>query len=255
VVQFKTLDARFLVKVEGRILLYSDLTQRFVDLLHLKQPPVGLAFVENVPENVQRTGKRVPSACTFWRLAEQGLFYAAAEDHQQCPIGMMTMGFTMPESSQEQAQALVETMASVQYFSPEEVSALPTVQKPHTSIVYGRLDLFPIEADVVLSILDTQQAMLVAEALGNMNWLQGGQTAFGRPTCAVIPRTMQTQSASMSFGCVGARTYIGLTPAELVMTIPASEFGSLVERLQTIVSANDALAPFHAQQKERFPVS
>lgn len=235
--------------------MYSDLTQRFVDLLHLKQPPVGLAFVENVPENVQRTGKRVPSACTFWRLAEQGLFYATAEDHQQCPIGMMTMGFNMLESSQEQAQALVETMASVQYFSPEEVSALPTVKKPHSSIVYGRLDLFPIEADVVLSILDTQQAMLVAEALGNMNWLQGGQTAFGRPTCAVIPRTLQTQNASMSFGCVGARTYIGLTPAELVMTIPASEFASLVERLQTIVSANNALAPFHAQQKERFPVS
>ena len=95
--------------------------------------------------------------------------------------------------------------------------------------------------------------MLVAEAMGSMDWLQGGgQAAFGRPTCAVIPRTMQTNSISMSFGCVGARTYTGLTPSELVLTIPASEFTRLVERLETIVAANAALAPFHQQQKASF---
>src|SRR5436309_10754378 len=166
---------------------------------------------------------------------------------------MMTMGFTMPEASQERAQALVQTMADVQYFSPSEVAALPIVKKPHKSIVYGRLDQFPIEADVVLCILDTQQAMLVAEAMGNMNWLQsGGQSAFGRPTCAVIPRTMQTNQISMSFGCVGARTYTGLTPSEIVLTVPGSEFAGLVERLQTPVAANSALVPFHQGQKDRF---
>ncbi len=235
--------------------MYQELVQRFTRQLHLKQPPIGLAFVESAPEGVQHTTNGVPSACTFWRLAEQGIFYATGEDHKQCPIGMMTMGFTMPESDQQRAQGLVETMASVQYFSPAEVSALPIVNKPHQSIVYGRLDLFPIPADVILCIIDTQQAMLIAEAMGSMDWLQGGgQAAFGRPTCAVIPRTMQTNSISMSFGCVGARTYTGLTPSELVLTIPASEFAGLVERLQTIVAANDALAPFHQQQKALFTV-
>jgi uncharacterized protein (DUF169 family) len=220
--------------------------------LHLNQPPIGLAFVDTPPQNVQRTGKRVPSACTFWRLAEQGVFYATAEDHQECPIGMMTMGFTMPEASQQRAQELVQTMASVQYFSPAEVSTLPIVKKPHTSVVYGRLDQFPVQADVILCVLDTRQAMLVAEAMGNVNWLQGGQVAFGRPTCAVIPRAMQTGATSLSFGCVGARTYIDLKPSELVLTVSSHEFASLVERLQTIVDANAALAPFHAQQKARF---
>jgi uncharacterized protein (DUF169 family) len=166
---------------------------------------------------------------------------------------MMTMGFTMPETAQQRAQSLVETMANVQYFSPEEVKALPTVQKPHQSIVYGRLDQLPIAADVVLGILDTQQAMLIAEALGQVNWLQGGQSAFGRPTCGVIPRTLQTDEPSMSFGCVGARTYVGLTPSEMVLTLPATRFADLVENLQTIVSANQALAPYHQQQKATFP--
>jgi len=235
--------------------LHQDLALRFIDLLQLKQPPVGLTFVDDAPEGVQHINARVPSACTFWRLAEKGVFYAEAEDHQECPIGMMTMGFTMPEASQQRAQALVQTMANVQYFSPAEVSALPIVNKPHRSIVYGRLDQFPVEADVVLCILDTQQAMLVAEAMGNMNWLQqGGQSSFGRPTCAVIPRTMQTGATSISFGCVGARTYTGLTPSEVVLTLPGHEFAGLVERLQTTVAANAALAPFHQQQKARFNV-
>jgi len=237
---------------KGSVILYQDLTKRFMDSLQLKHTPVGLAFVENVPESIQHSATRVPSACTFWRLAEQGVFYATAEDHQECPIGMMTMGFTMSASVQERAQGLVQTMASVQYFSPDEVSALPVVKKPHESIVYGRLDQLPIEADVVLCILDTQQAMLVAEALGQVNWLQGGQSAFGRPTCGVIPRTLVTGETSMSFGCVGARTYIGLSPAEVVLTVPAERFAELVERLQTIVAANAALAPFHQQQKARF---
>ncbi len=77
--------------------LYQELAQRFNDELQLKQPPIGLAFVDEVPESVQHTKARVPSACTFWRLGEQGVFYATAEDHSECPIGMMTMGFPMPE--------------------------------------------------------------------------------------------------------------------------------------------------------------
>lgn len=233
--------------------MYQELAQRFSELLQLKQPPVGITFIETVPEGIPHSSVGVPSACTFWRLGEQGVFYATADDHKQCPIGMMTMGFIMPESDQQRAQELVGTMASVQYFSPTEVSSLPVVRKPHQSIVYGRLDQFPIEADVVLCIIDTQQAMLLAEALGNMDWQQsGGQSAFGRPTCAIIPRTLQTGKVSMSFGCVGARTYTGLSPAELVFTIRGSDLAGLMERLRVIVSANAALAPFHQQQKARF---
>ena len=113
--------------------MYQDLTQRFTAQLQLKQPPIGLTFVEHVPEGISHSTRGVPSACTFWRLAEQGVFYATANDHKQCPIGMMTMGFDMPVTDQERAQALVGTMASVQYFSPAEVAALPIVQKSHDS--------------------------------------------------------------------------------------------------------------------------
>ncbi len=232
--------------------MYQELTNRFKNLLQLKHMPVGMAFANEMPPSVEHKTTHVPSACTFWRLAEQSVFYATGEDHKECPIGMMTMGFTMPEADQQRAQALVGTMANAQYFSPAEVAALPVIKKQHENIVYGRLDQFPVEADVVLCILEPQQAMLVAEAMGKADWLQGGQTAFGRPTCAVIPRTLQTGEASMSFGCVGARTYVELKPSEMVLTVPGQQFAGLVEKLETIVNANNALAPFHAQQKATY---
>lgn len=232
--------------------MYKDLAERFSAALQLQHVPVGIAFVEHVPENIQHIAKRVPSACTFWRLAEQGVFYATAEDHQECPIGMLTMGFTMPLASQQRAQDLVQTMANVHYFSPSEVSGLPIVEKPHQSIVYGRLDQLPVTADIVLCILNPQQAMLVSEVLGNVNWLQSGQTAFGRPTCGAVSRSMKVDDTSLSFGCIGARTYVELTPADLILSIPAHKFAGLVENLQTIVAANAALAPYYQQQKATF---
>ncbi len=234
------------------MLLYQELTTRFKDLLQLEHVPIGMAFVQEAPPSVKRKTTYVPSACTFWRLAEQDIFYATGEDHKECPIGMMTMGFIMPEADQQRAGALVGIMASVQYFSPAEVAALPTVQKQHENIIYGRLDLFPLAADVVLCRLNAQQAMLIAEALGKADWLQGGQTAFGRPTCGVIPRTLQKNEASMSFGCVGARTYVELTLNEMILTLPGEQFADVVEKLTTIVSANNALAPFHASQKATY---
>jgi len=232
--------------------LHQELTIRFKSLLQLEHIPVGMAFVQEVPLSVTHKTTYVPSACTFWRLAEQDVFYATGEDHKECPIGMMTMGFIMPEADQQRAATLVGTMASVQYFSPAEVAALPIVQKQHENIVYGRLDQFPLTPDVVLCRLNALQAMLIAEALGKVDWLQGGQTAFGRPTCGVIPRTLQKNEASMSFGCVGARTYVELTPNEMILTLPGEQFAGLVEKLDIIVTANNALAPFHANQKATY---
>ena len=68
---------------KGKFIVYQDLVRRFGDLLQLKQPPVGLTFVDSIPENVEHTGRRVPSACTFWRLADQGVIYATAADHHE----------------------------------------------------------------------------------------------------------------------------------------------------------------------------
>lgn len=55
--------------------MYQNIASRFVELLQLPQQLVGLAFVEEVPSAIQHVAHRVPSACTFWRLGEQGVFW------------------------------------------------------------------------------------------------------------------------------------------------------------------------------------
>ena len=136
--------------------MYQHLAQRFTELLQPSQPPIGLAFTEGIPTGIEHKATRVPSACTFWRLAERGVFYATAEDHQECPIGMMTMGFTMPQSAQERAQALVQTMANVQYFSPTEVSALPIVKKIRPNIIITDMQMPKMSGSEFITALKAQ---------------------------------------------------------------------------------------------------
>ena len=84
-----------------------------------------------------------PSACTFWRQAERGLFYAAADRHQECGVGAMTMGFDVPAERMPAAMDLIGTMVSMGYLDMAETAHLPMVQKPHQGILYGPLASFP----------------------------------------------------------------------------------------------------------------
>ena len=54
-----------------------------VDELKLERTPVAFAFVDAPPKGIDVTAATEPSACTFWRQAEHGTFYAAADRHQR----------------------------------------------------------------------------------------------------------------------------------------------------------------------------
>ena len=65
--------------------------------LDLDPPPVALAFVDEPPEGIDTIRADLPSSCSFWRRAEQEVFYAPAEAHFNCPVGAMVMGFELPQ--------------------------------------------------------------------------------------------------------------------------------------------------------------
>ncbi len=50
-------------------------TQRIIatleESLGLPRPPIGLAFVDGPPAGVEKSDTGVPSACSFWRMAEK----------------------------------------------------------------------------------------------------------------------------------------------------------------------------------------
>src|SRR5262249_50864636 len=98
--------------------------------LGLAAPPVAVAFVREGPAGIAPVAEGAPSGCSFWRRAEQGVFYAPAESHFNCPVGATVLGFDLPPAQQEELMSLVGAMAEARYFDPGEAAHLPTVRRP-----------------------------------------------------------------------------------------------------------------------------
>jgi len=232
----------------------QQLASALSDHLKLERPPVAMAFVEQPPSGLAASTTAAPSACTFWRRAETEIFYAAAAEHYECPIGAMTMGFELPPKEAPKAQQLVGTMIELGYFGADEVAHLPSVQKPHVGIVYGPLARFPLAPDAVVVQATPRQAMLLAEASGDAALRETPSlAAMGRPACAVVARSVNEAAATLSLGCIGARTYVELPDDRALLVLPAECLERTAERLPGLTSANDVLAGYHAEKKARFP--
>jgi uncharacterized protein (DUF169 family) len=232
----------------------AQLADRLQAGLKLDRPPVGLAYVDIPPAGVAAATEPAPSACTFWRRAEQGVFYAGEAEHYACPVGAMTQGFSLPESEQPRAMELVGTMVDLGYFSMDEVAHLPTIRKPHRGVVYGPLAKLPLPPDLVLLVVSPFQAMVLAESAGAMAL---GETpalaAMGRPACAALPRALGSGAPTLSLGCIGARTYAEIPEDRALVVLPADSLEQTLSRLDTLLHANQALATYHGQKKAGFP--
>jgi uncharacterized protein (DUF169 family) len=221
-----------------------------VDELKLERTPVALAFVDAPPAGIDVTTATEPSACTFWRQAEHGLFYAAADRHQECGVGAMTMGFEVPEDRMPAAMELIGTMVNMGYLDMAETAHLPMVQKPHRGIVYGPLASFPLEPDVALAIVTPAQGMVLAEASDAVTLReQPGLPTMGRPACAAVAWSANRDTVAMSLGCIGARTYVEVPDDRAIVVIPGAALDGIAERLGRLARANRDLAAFHETKK------
>jgi uncharacterized protein (DUF169 family) len=231
----------------------AQLAQTLTDGLRLERPPVALAFVDQPPAEAAAPASAAPAACTFWRRAQQELFYAGPADHYECPIGAMTMGFPLPPEEAPKAEELVGTMVGLGYFAMEEVAHLPSVAKPHQGIVYGPLASFPLAPDAVIVQATPFQAMVLAEASEGVVLREApALAAMGRPACAALARAANESTPTLSLGCIGARTYAELPDDRALLMLPGSALERTAERLLTLVQANQTLARHHAAKKARF---
>lgn len=228
---------------------FVSLAQRFTTALALDSPPVGLTFTDEPPAGVAISDHVVPSACSFWRLAEQSVFYAPAKAHFKCPIGTMVMGFEMPEEVQQQLGGLVGSMAGSQYLDPAEAPKIPTVAPAAKGILYGPLADLPIAPDVVLMWLTPRQAMFHNEAAGAADWTRSAPVVTGRPACAVIPSAMSGNSPAMSLGCAGMRTFTEISDDRLLAVVPGPGAESYADALERIISANHDMFNFYEAHK------
>jgi uncharacterized protein (DUF169 family) len=213
--------------------------------LGLEWPPVAIAFRTTAPPGVERVGVSAPASCSYWRLAAEGaVFYTEAAEHYGCPVGAHTHGVELPTETARQLNEIVQTMVGLQYISMAEIPSIPKRDQPFKVAVYAPLSSAPFEPDVVLVRGTARQLMLLAEA-AQAAGVAGGHAAMGRPTCAVLPETLQSGKTTASFGCIGNRVYTGLSDEEGYYAIPGSKLAEVANKLAVIVEANRHLETFH----------
>ncbi len=224
--------------------------QRLTAALTLDLPPVALTFTDTPPEGVAGPAHEVTSACAFWRMAEQGVFYAPADAHDNCPIGAMVMGFPLSDALQTQLGELVTSMCECTYLSPEEGAKIPGVQPSAAGILYGPLTDLPTPPQVVLFWLTPRQAMLYNEATGTANWVQDTILSTGRPACAALPSAISSGNPTISWGCMGMRTFTEIPDDRLLAAVPGTRLDSFLDDLERIVAANHTMQTFYEGKKD-----
>jgi uncharacterized protein (DUF169 family) len=224
----------------------KEVASAIISALDLDLPPVALSFAEQRPAGIDIIRSEVPSSCSFWRRAEQGVFYAPAEAHFNCPVGAMVMGFELPQPVATDLQQLVGSMCDCGYIASDEPAHIPAVQSKPKGIVYGPLDAFPLRADAVVCWLSPLQAMIWNEACGEARWDRDVfAPVTGRPACAALPAGINQNRPVLSFGCMGMRTFTEVAGDRMLATIPGALLADFAAKLQAMRATNDAMQSFY----------
>jgi uncharacterized protein (DUF169 family) len=227
----------------------TSLDMQSLTKLDLARPPVAVAFLASPPDGMSRIDRPAPAGCGYWQLASEGQsFYTTADDHQNCPIGAFTHGVTLSPAKAEELQSLVGTMIQLQYLRSDEVAGIPHRDQPMEVAAYAPFDRATFVPDVVIFRGNARQIMLLSEAARAAGVFEGG-AAMGRPACAMLPHALAAATSVASVGCIGNRVYTELADDELYLAVPAKALVPMLEKLETIITANLELETFHRQRK------
>jgi uncharacterized protein (DUF169 family) len=212
-----------------------------------------MAFVGERPEGVTAFEGSVPSACSFWRHAEDPMFYASAESHFNCPVGAMTMGFPLPERVNRELMGVVQKMCECGYLGPDGAAGIPAAKGEHKGVVYGPMADLQVDPDLVVVWLSAVQAMVANEAAGNTSWSADPRLpVLGRPACGALPTALSSGRPALSLGCAGMRTFTEIGRDRLLFVVPGRDVERFVTSLQATTATNGAMQEAYGQSKARF---
>jgi uncharacterized protein (DUF169 family) len=227
---------------------YRALENRFYEILNLRHRPVAVSFPAHAPPSVEKFSGSEPSGCSFWRVAAQGrTFYTEPSDHYNCPVGSHTHNIALPENRAHELPDILGTMTNLGYLKMEEVPGIPVLPQTPAFVLYAPLADTPLPPDVVLFSALPGKLMLLEEAA-----LRAGVASqmplLARPTCMAIPAAL-AHGMVTSAGCIGNRVYTGIGDDELYSAIPGAALEKVAGALETVASANTALAQYHQGRK------
>ncbi|MGH3159236.1 MAG: DUF169 domain-containing protein [Streptosporangiaceae bacterium] len=228
---------------------HQAIAERLTRALELDITPIALSFTDTPPEGVSRPDRPVPSACSFWRMAERGVFYAPAEAHHNCLVGTMVMGFPLGQELQQQLGELVNSMCECTYLMADEGDKIPAAKHAAAGILYGPLADLPVPPELVLFWLTPRQAMLYNEAAGAASWARSSIVSNGRPACAALPSALSSGDPVVSWGCMGMRTFTEVPDDRLLAVVPGSRIEEFTGDLDRVVAANQTMREFYQGKK------
>jgi uncharacterized protein (DUF169 family) len=229
---------------------YKALEQQFQKILDLKRRPVAVVLRYQTANGVAHFSGSEPAGCSFWRLAAEGRSFATTPaDHYNCPIGSYTHNIPLPEDRAQDLPNVLGMMTDLGYLKMEEVPGIPVLPATPKSIVYAPLGETPADPDVVLVVAAAGKLMLLEEAAIRTGFASN-LPLLARPTCMAIPAAIANGLVT-SAGCIGNRVYTRIGDEELYAAIPGRALKAIANELETIVSANAALAQYHREKQER----
>lgn len=228
---------------------YPALSGQLQDALALEIAPVAVAFADQIPDGVERFDGSLAAGCGFWELAATRTFATVTADHELCAIGVHTHNLEgASAASRDELGAVLKVMADLDYVRPEEVEAIPVLERSASAVIYSPLADAPVPPDVVVLFSRADQSLILAEAAMQVDGAVA--PAMGRPACAMIPQAKNTGRAAMSLGCCGARAYLdALTPQTALWTLPGAAIAAYAERITSLARANQVLARFHSRRR------
>ncbi len=231
----------------------ASFANTLTESLNLTQPPVAVAFVDEVPAGVKTFSGTVPAGCRFWQEAATHVFATVPQQHDLCSIGMYTHHLEDGPGVATDLQDALKVFGDLGYVRPEDMPFIPVLDLPSKKaakvVVYGPLGSMPVQPDVVLLFVQADQTLILSEASQQLE--NGLPPAMGRPACGVIPQALNTGRTALSLGCCGARAYLDvLKPDVALYAIPGSKLEAFTERVAALAKANAILTQFHTLRRK-----
>lgn len=168
-------------------------------------------------------------------------FYTVPSDHYNCAVGAYVHAISIPAYRGNVLQDTVGFMVGNGYLQMADVPGIPVLPKTPAYITYAPVGDTPFAPDVVVIAARPASAMLIYEAALRAGGGDALTPALGRPACAVLPLSLDSGKAALSFGCKGNRTFTGLPDDELYIAIPGAKWDAVADALESIARANSAM--------------
>ena len=233
----------------------SDQSDALTRLLGLAHAPIAITFLDEIPDDGTprfdepmseptedgRSG-RAAAPCVFWMHAQERTFDTLAEDHGNCSVGRFTHGFAEPADIMDKSD--VAALLDVGWVTMEAFAGVAALSRRPAGVRYGPLAEAASDPDVVLLRVTPRQMMEINDAV-EVDW-------SGKPQCQILPRAADRGVIAASMGCALSRARTGMGDDELTVAVPGHRVEELVEALQPVTTADQAVVGYAIADMARF---